>query len=67
MHPCAALHLLDEPQRAGSRHNQTKRVGACPEEQVCVLRSYLRHRQMLFTSATYHIQHMQKALQQMKL
>ena len=35
-----------------------------PEDQVCVLRSYLRHRQMLLTSAAHHIQHMQKALQQ---
>src|SRR6266705_3626600 len=38
-----------------------------PEDQVCVLRSYLRHRQMLLTSAAHHIQHMQKALQQMNL
>jgi transposase len=32
-----------------------------------VLRSSLRHRQMLLTSAAHHIQHMQKALQQMHL
>jgi hypothetical protein len=38
-----------------------------PDAQVCVLRSYLRHRQMLLTSAAQHIQHMQKALQQMNL
>jgi transposase len=38
-----------------------------PAEQVCVLRSYLRHRHMLLTSAAQHIQHMQKALQQMNL
>src|SRR5256714_2557784 len=38
-----------------------------PEDQVCVLRSYLRHRQMLLTSAAHHIQHMHKALQQMTL
>jgi transposase len=38
-----------------------------PEDQVCVLRSYLRHRQMLLTSAAQHIQPMQKALQQMNL
>jgi len=38
-----------------------------PEDQVCVLRSYLRHRQMLLTSAAHHIQHMHKALQQMNL
>jgi transposase len=43
-------------------------AGACrPEDQVCVLRSYLRHRQMFLTSAAQHIQHMQKALQQMNL
>ena len=38
-----------------------------PEDQVCVLRSYLRHRQMLLTSAAQHMQHMHKALQQMNL
>ena len=38
-----------------------------PEAQVCVLRNYLRHRQMLLTYAAHHIQHMQKALQQMHL
>jgi len=38
-----------------------------PDDQVCVLRSYLRHRQMLLTSAAHHIQHMHKALQQMNL
>lgn len=38
-----------------------------PADQVCVLRSYLRHRQMLITSAAHHIQHMQKALEQMNL
>jgi transposase len=38
-----------------------------PDAQVCVLRSYLRHRQMLLTYAAHHIQHMQKALQQMNL
>jgi transposase len=32
---------------------------------VCVLRASLRHRQMLLTYAAHHIQHMQKALQQM--
>jgi len=31
------------------------------------LRAYLRHRQMLLTSAAHHIQHMHKALQQMNL
>jgi len=38
-----------------------------PEDQGCVLRRYLRHRQMLLTSAAQHIQPMQKALQQMHL
>jgi transposase len=36
-----------------------------PESQVCVLRRYLRHRQMLLTYAAHHIQHMHKALEQM--
>lgn len=38
-----------------------------PEEQVCVLRAYLRQRQMLISRASEHMQHMQKALQQMNL
>jgi len=38
-----------------------------PTDQVCVLRGYLRHRQMLITSAAHHIQHMHKALEQMNL
>jgi len=38
-----------------------------PDDQVCVLRSSLRHRQMLITSAAHHIQPMHKALQQMNL
>ena len=38
-----------------------------PADQVCVLRGYLRHRQMLLTYAAHHIQHMHKALQQMHL
>src|SRR6266568_5318086 len=36
-----------------------------PDDQVCVLRAYLRHRQMLLTSAAHPRQHMHKALQQM--
>jgi transposase len=41
-------------------------AGACrPDDQVCVLRSSLRHRQRLLTSAAHHIQPMQKALQHM--
>ncbi len=38
-----------------------------PADQVCVLRSYLRHRDMLVRTASRHIQHMQKALNQMNL
>jgi transposase len=38
-----------------------------PDESVCVLRSYLRQRQMLVTYAGQHIQHMQKALTQMNV
>jgi transposase len=38
-----------------------------PDDQVCVLRAYLRHRHMLITSASQHIQHMQKALEQMNV
>jgi transposase len=38
-----------------------------PENEICVLRSYLRQRTMLVTYASHHIQHMQKALEQMNL
>jgi transposase len=38
-----------------------------PPEEVCVLRSYLRQKEMLVQAAAEHIQHMQKALQQMNL
>jgi transposase len=38
-----------------------------PDDQVCVLRSYLRQRSMLVLHAAQHIQHMQKALEQMNL
>jgi transposase len=38
-----------------------------PEAHVCVLRGYLRHRQMLITYAAHHVQHMHKALEQMNL
>jgi hypothetical protein len=37
------------------------------EDQICVLRSYLRQRAMLVTYAAHHIQHMQKALEQMNV
>src|SRR5262245_22442250 len=38
-----------------------------PEDQICVLRSYLRQRAMLVTYAAQPIQHMQKALELMNL
>jgi transposase len=38
-----------------------------PADQVVVLRSYLRQRQMLITYGGQHIQHMQKALEQMNV
>src|SRR5207302_890487 len=38
-----------------------------PEDQVCVLRGYLRHRQRRLTYAAHHIQHLPKALPQMHL
>ena len=38
-----------------------------PEDEVCVLRSYLRQRSMLVTMASRAVQHMQKALEQMNL
>jgi transposase len=38
-----------------------------PENEVCVLRSYVRQRAMLISSAAEHAQHMQKALVQMNV
>lgn len=38
-----------------------------PPDEICVLRSYLRQKEMLTQTASMHIQHMQKALQQMNL
>lgn len=38
-----------------------------PNEQVCILRAYLRQRNMLIQQASSHIQHMQKALNQMNI
>ncbi len=38
-----------------------------PEPQVCVLRSFLRHRDNLIQIASTHVLHMQKALNQMNL
>jgi transposase len=38
-----------------------------PEQAVCVVRSLLRHREVLISSAASHVQHMQKALILMNL
>jgi transposase len=38
-----------------------------PDDQVCALRSYLRHRDMLVRCAASHVQHIQKALNQMNV
>lgn len=38
-----------------------------PEDEMCQLRSLLRHRDTLIQESTRHIQHMQKALHQMNL
>lgn len=38
-----------------------------PEDEVCVLRSYLRQREGLISDASRSIQHMQKALEQMNV
>lgn len=38
-----------------------------PPDEICVLRGYMRQREMLIKSASSHILHMHKALQQMNL
>lgn len=38
-----------------------------PEAKICVLRSYMRQREMLIRDAGRHVQHMQKALTQMNI
>jgi len=38
-----------------------------PPDEVCILRSYARQKEMLTQASSMHIQHMQKALQQMNL
>jgi transposase len=38
-----------------------------PDDEICVLRSYLRQRAMLVAYAAHHIQHVQKALEQMNV
>ena len=38
-----------------------------PEQEVCAVRSLLRHRESLVQLSTTHVQHVQKALDQMNL
>jgi transposase len=38
-----------------------------PEQEVCAVRSWLRHRESLVQMAATHVNHMQKALDQMNL
>jgi transposase len=38
-----------------------------PENDICVLRAYLRHRENLIRMCTVHIQHIQKAMAQMNI
>ncbi len=38
-----------------------------PADEICVLRGYMRQREMLVQGSSMHIQHIQKALQQMNL
>jgi transposase len=38
-----------------------------PDDQICILRSYLRQRSMLISDASQYIQRMQKALEQMNI
>jgi hypothetical protein len=38
-----------------------------PEQEVCAVRSLLRHRESLVQMAATHVNHMQKALDQMNL
>jgi transposase len=38
-----------------------------PNDEICVLRSYFRQRAMLVSYASHHIQHIQKALEQMNV
>ena len=77
------VHLVDPRQtsrsRAGPRpmcsiasgFSGCTATGCCrsfrPEDQVVVLRGYLRQRHMLMRYAGQHVQHMQKALEQMNV
>jgi len=38
-----------------------------PDDQICILRSYLRQRALLVSYASHHIQHIQKAMEQMNV
>lgn len=38
-----------------------------PEAEICILRTYMRQRQMLIRDASRHVQHMQKALTEMNI
>jgi transposase len=38
-----------------------------PSDEICILRSYMRQKEMLTQASSMHVQHMQKALQQMNL
>jgi transposase len=38
-----------------------------PSDEICVLRSYMRQKEMLTQASSMHVQHMQKALQQMNV
>ena len=38
-----------------------------PNDEICVLRSYLRQRAMLVSYASHHMQHIEKALEQMNV
>jgi transposase len=38
-----------------------------PSEEICILRSYMRQKEMLTQASSMHIQHIQKSLQQMNL
>jgi len=45
----------------------TVRASYRPEQEVCAVRSLLRHRESLVQMAATHVNHMQKALDQMNL
>jgi transposase len=73
--PRQASRLKGRPKSDVQDCQWLQRLHACgllaaafrPEDQIIVLRGYLRQRQMLLTFASHHIQHMQKALELMNL